>query len=145
MLGSLAGLILGAFIASHYYLDFANWLASLNLGADYILKIISFVILFALASKLISLLFSLIEKVLHLVFLIPFVKTLNKLLGAVLGLAIGSLAIGLVLYVISKYVPESVNLAIWLTESEVAPFLLNFSKVLMPLLPEALKLLKGIV
>ncbi|HKK54511.1 MAG TPA: CvpA family protein, partial [Patescibacteria group bacterium] len=108
-------------------------------------KIISFVVLFALASKLISLAFSLLEKVLHLIFLIPFVKTLNKLLGAVLGLVIGSLSLGLILFVVSRYVPASTSLANWLSVSEVAPFLLNIAKILMPLLPEALKLLTGII
>ncbi|MCF7794792.1 CvpA family protein [Patescibacteria group bacterium] len=145
MIGDLAGLIVGAWLASYYYLDFANWLAEFNIGSDYILKIVSFVVLFALASKLVSLAFSLLEKVLKLVFLIPFVKTLNRLLGAVLGFAIGSISIGLILFVISKYVPVSTSLATWLTNSEIAPFLLSAAKILMPLLPEALKLLTGII
>jgi membrane protein required for colicin V production len=145
MIGDLAGLLIGAWIASHYYINFSNWLAQFNIGSDYILKIIAFVVLFALASKLIAFVFSLLEKVLKLVFLIPFVKTLNRLLGAVLGFAIGSISIGLILYVISKYVPAGTNLATWLINSEVSPFLLSTAKILMPLLPEALKLLTGII
>jgi membrane protein required for colicin V production len=145
MIGGLAGLFIGAWVASHYYIDFANWLSGFNLGSDYILKIISFVVLFALASKLISLVFSLLEKVLKLIFLIPFVKTLDRLLGAVLGLAVGSISIGLILFVISKYVPTGTDVATWLVNSELAPLLLSTAKVLMPLLPEALKLLTGII
>jgi len=145
MIGDLAGLLIGAWLASHYYLDFANWLGGFNLGSDYILKIISFIVLFALASKLISLLFSLLEKVLKLVFLIPFVKTLNRILGSVLGFTIGSLALGLILFVISKYAPAGTALANWLSASDVAPWLLGVAKILMPLLPEALKLLTGII
>jgi membrane protein required for colicin V production len=145
MIGSLAGIFIGAWLAGHYYVDFANWLAEFNLGSDYIIKIISFIVLFALASKLVSLVFSLLEKVLKLVFLIPFVKTLNRLLGAVFGLAIGSISIGLILFVVSKYVPSNTGLADWLINSEVVPLLLRVAKILMPLLPEALKLLTGII
>jgi membrane protein required for colicin V production len=145
MLGSLAGLVIGAWLASHYYVDFANWLSQFNIGTDYILKIISFIFLFALISKLVSLAFSLLEKLLHLIFLIPFVKTLDRLLGALLGLAIGSISIGLILFVISKYVPASTDLANWLINSEVAPLFLRVARILMPLLPEALKLITGII
>ncbi|MFP4514999.1 MAG: CvpA family protein [Parcubacteria group bacterium] len=145
MLGDLAGLIVGAWLASRYYLDFANWLSQFNLGSDYILKIISFVVLFALISKLVSLIFSLLKRFLHLIFLIPFVKTLDRVLGAILGFAIGSISLGLLLFVISKYVPTGTNFATWLTQSEVAPLFLKAAKILMPLLPEALKLISGII
>ncbi len=145
MIGDLAGLIIGAWIASHYYLAFAGWLASFNLGSENVIKIIAFIVLFGVASKLVGFIFMILEKAFKIISIIPFVKFFNKVIGGILGLLLGSLGIGLIIYVISKYAWIGTKMALWLEESQVAPILLNFANLLLPLLPKALKMLEGII
>lgn len=144
MISDIASVIIGAWVASHYYLPFAGWLGQFNIGGEGFLKVIAFILLFAIVSKLIGLLFQLINKLFKIISIVPFVKGINKIIGGILGFILGGLVLGLIIYVISKYSIGSM-FGGWLETSVIAPFLLNFAKFLMPLFPEALKIIKGAI
>ncbi|MFA5155186.1 MAG: CvpA family protein [Patescibacteria group bacterium] len=151
ILGSLAGLLIGAYAASHYYLVFFEWWknwqwcqawATAHDGAG---KVISFIILFVLIARLVDFLFVVIEKVFNFVAVIPGSRFINNILGAILGFLEGSLFLGLIIYVISRYSFIGDYFGNQLTDSVMAPFLLKIVSVILPLLPEALKALQAII
>lgn len=143
--GALAGIIIGAWVASHYYLAVFGWIDQWWPGNPNIGKIVSFIVCFSIASRVVSWLVMLFEQAFNLAAVIPFLKTLNRLLGAVFGFIEGALAIGLVVYVASRYVPAGSALAHWLDQSRLVAFLIGFSKILAPMLPELYKKAKSFV
>ncbi len=143
-LGSLVGVVVGAWIAGHFYLTFFNLINELFFGLDNLGKVICFIFLFLIVNRLVSFGFSILEKTFNLLSILPFLKTINRLGGALLGFVEGGLVLGLIIYVVARYAGESF-IATWLAGSEIAPFLLNFAKVLLPLLPELLKTLKSVI
>lgn len=144
-LGSIVGLLAGAYGASRLYLPIFDWVASFNWGHDNLLKVISFIVCFTVISRVLSLVFVIIDKFYSVLTIIPFLKTINRLAGALLGLAQGSFMLGLFLYIIVRYTPEASALAKLLADSRLAPFLLNFGNALVPLLPDLVQSLKSIL
>jgi len=145
LLGHVVSLILGAYIASHYYLILFNWGKDLARGHDNVAKVVAFIVLFIVVTRLITFLFILIEKVFNFIAFIPLTKYINNLLGAALGFIEGSLFLGLILYVASRYVIIGNFFGNQLTSSHIVPFLLKFIDIILPLLPTALKALKSVI
>lgn len=143
--GAFLGVIVGAVLASRLYLPVASMLGPLFFGLNNMGKVLVFLILFSLFNRLTGLCFYLIEKAFNLISIIPFLKTINRLLGAVFGFLTGGLAIGLSLYVISRYAILDSLMGLWLIDSNLAPMFLKFNDVLLPLLPEMLKKLKSLI
>ncbi len=143
--GALAGMIVGAWVASNYYLSVFQWVDQWWPGNPNTGKIISFIICFAVASRLVSWLFVLFEQAFNLAAVVPFLKTLNRLFGAVFGFIEGALTLGLILYVAGRYLSLSSTLGHWLEESSIVAFLINFSKILAPLLPELYKKARSLI
>ena len=143
--GSLVGLIGGAFLASHFYLALfaliSNWFA----GYDNIGKVVCFIVIFVIASWIIHLIFVVLDKTYDFLSVIPFLKSINRLAGAILGLLVGGLVIGLLLYVATKYFPFGTTIGNWLSNSQVAPYLLGAAKILLPFLSGSLKSLQSII
>lgn len=140
-LGALVGTILGAYVASHYFSPVAIFIGDKIGGNLSVLKVITFILIFTVANRLVGLIFYLAEKVFKVLSIIPFLKTINRLAGAVLGLIEGALVIGLILHVAGV-----IPLTSWFVErvldpSSVARYLLGVARVLVPLLPEALRIL----
>jgi membrane protein required for colicin V production len=144
-LGSIVGLILGAFIASHFYLVFFEWGRSFAGNHEAIGKVVAFIVLFIVVTSLINLVFFLIEKVFNLLAIIPGSRYLNNILGALLGLLEGSLFLGLLVFVASRYAIVGNLLGDNLAKSVIAPWLLKVVNIVLPVLPEALKALKSII
>lgn len=145
MFGACIGIIAAAVLASRFYLFVFDYLQPFLFGRDNLGKVLSFLILFSLISKLVSLVFYLFDRAFSLLTIIPFLKSLNKIGGAIFGFLAGSLSVGLLLFVSSKYAIIDNWFGAWLAGSNAAPLLLDFTKILLPLLPEALKSLKGII
>jgi uncharacterized membrane protein required for colicin V production len=143
IIGDFIGFIAGAYIAAHYYLEFASLLSSWGVNFGNLAKIISFLLLFSISSKLVSMFLSLFKYFFKAISLLPFVKTINRLLGAALAFAMGSLSLSLLLYFFSKYINETGNLAKHIAESSFVPWLLKLADILTPLLPEALQMIKS--
>lgn len=145
MLGHFVGLIVGAFVASHFYLLLYSWGEHLVNGRENFGKVLAFIILFVVATRLTDWLFVLVEKLFKLVAIIPGSKYINNLLGAALGFLEGSLILGLLIYVISRYSFVGNFFGDQLSLSVIAPFLLKIVKIILPILPEALKALQSII
>jgi membrane protein required for colicin V production len=151
MLGQIVGLFAAAYVASHFYLAFYDWWKNWAWWQEWALahaspaKIISFIVLFVLVVYLIDLAFLIIEKVFKLIAIIPGSRFLNNILGAALGFLRGALFLGLILYVISRYVPLNGYWSDQLSNSFVVPLLLKITHLVLPLLPEALKALQAII
>lgn len=140
-LGALVGTIAGAYIASHYFSLVAIFIGDKIGGNLSVLKVITFILIFTVVNRLVGLIFYLAEKVFKVLSIIPFLKTINRLAGAVLGLIEGALVIGLILHVAGV-----IPLTSWFVErvldpSSIARYLLGVARVLVPLLPEALRIL----
>jgi len=144
-LGSLAGVIVGAWAASHYYIAVFNWADNLFFGYNNLGKVMVFIILFILVNRLVCFIFAILDKTFNIISIIPFLKSINRLAGAIFGFLEGALILGLILYVASRYTIISSWFGNMLANSQLAPFLLKFTKVLLPLLPEMLKKLQSLI
>lgn len=143
--GSIAGVVVGAWLAGRFYLPAFGWTQDLFFGYDNLGKVAAFIILFTIINRLVCFAFALIDRTFHLISIIPFLKTINRLAGAALGFLLGGLVLGLILYVASRYAVINSLFGGWLKNSEVAPFLIKFVDILKPLLPEMLKKLQSII
>ena len=145
MVGSLIGVIAGAWLAGHYYLLAFDLLHKIFGQYENLGKVASFLIVFAIVQRLISLVFWILDKIFHIFSFIPFSRLFNKMLGVALGMIEGGLVLGLALYVISKYTFISSIFGAALTNLEVAPWLITLAKILLPLLPDLLKSLASLI
>lgn len=143
--GRIIGLIIGAFVASHFYLVFFEWGRSLAGSHEAVGKVIAFIALFIVASSLVNLIFFIIEKIFNFIAFIPGSRYLNNILGALLGLLEGSLFLGLIVFVASRYALIGQLFGDSLAQSIIAPWLLRVVNIILPVLPEALKALKSII
>ena len=145
IVGSMAGVLAGAWVASRVYLTVFSWIEPFHIGYDNLIKVLAFIICFTVVSRLIGLLFMIVDRFYGILTIIPFLKTINRLAGALLGLVEGSFVLGLFLYMIARYTPAASALAKLLASSRFAPFLMNFGDALAPLLPEIVKRLQSII
>ncbi len=145
LLGNIVGLIVGAFIASRFYLQFYEWSQNFFGGREGLGKVISFIVVFVVVTMVVDWLFIILEKIFNVISIIPFTKTINRLLGGALGLLEGSLFIGLILFVASRYAWVGGLFGEHLVSSQVAPFFLKVVRLVMPVLPDALKALQSLI
>ena len=143
--GVFAGIFIGAWLASRFYLEVFEWIGGVFFGYDNLGKVLIFIILFTLINRLVGFGFYFLDRAFRLLSIIPFLKTFNRLGGAVLGFATGGLFIGLILYVASRYAFIEHWFGKWLVDSQVAPALVKFTNILLPFLPEVLKKLKSLI
>ncbi|MFA6306752.1 MAG: CvpA family protein [Patescibacteria group bacterium] len=138
--GSLFAMVGGLWLTLIFYLDVFGWVKNLFFGHELSGKIITFFILFTLINRLIGFIFVLLDRTFDLISIIPFLKTINRLAGAALGFIEGGLVLGLALLFISQ-----TGFSGWLDGSKMAPFLVSYTKVIMPLLPGLLDRIKGVI
>lgn len=134
-IGAIVGVILGAMIANDYFKDFGNFLTPFFLGNSALALTISFIIIFSIVNRLVGLIFYVVGKFFNLLSIIPFLKTFNRLLGAIFGAIEGCLVLGLLIYFLS-----GIQFWPWLNStlagSVIAPWLIYFAGILMPLIPQ---------
>ncbi|MBI2099445.1 CvpA family protein [Candidatus Uhrbacteria bacterium] len=140
-LGALVGTVAGAYVAGHYFASIAEFFSGRFGGSLPVWKIIVFIIVFTIVNRLVGLVFYLIEKIFKILTIIPFLKTINRLAGAVLGFAEGALVLGLILHVAGAIPVSAVFLEKIVGPSEIGRWLIGIARVLLPLLPEALRVL----
>lgn len=143
-LGSLLGTVFGAYLASRYYEPMAGWLQGITGWEGNITKVVMFIVAFILINRLVGFAFWIVDKFLKVLTSLPFIKGINRLFGLLLGLFEGIITIGLVIYFISKY-PLSDKLMGHIADSVIAPITTSIAEVLLPLLPDALKMLQSTV
>lgn len=144
-LGTLVALAAGIWAASFYYIQVYSWVEGLFFGFDSIGRVVVYIFLFTLANRLVGFGFAILDKTFKVISIIPFLKTINRLAGAILGLTLGTLIMGLMIYLAAKSSLLPSFLENWLNASKVVPYLLNSVKIILPLLPEMLRKLQGLV
>ena len=102
--------------------------------------ILAFILIFLLVRFLVLLLFKFLDRI----FCLPVLGTANRIFGGIFGLLEGALFLGLLLYFSTKF-PLGEKWLTTLSESSIAPHLLRFGKILLPLIPEAIKSLKSLM
>ncbi len=121
---SLAGLILGIFLAGRYYAAFGNWLPIANTD---IANIVAFAIIFIAVMVAAGLLAFFMRRIISLVML----GWADKLLGALLGLVLGGLLCAAALAACVKFgLGESI-----IQGSGIARLLLDWLPAVLALLP----------
>jgi uncharacterized membrane protein required for colicin V production len=149
LVGRIVGLFAGVYIAGHFHTAIFFWAKnSFNIsGNEFVGKIITFILVFILATYLIDLLFHIIEKAFNLLAIVPGSKYLNNLAGAILGFFEGALFLGLIIFIASRYAffGDLLGLGEKLGASVIVPILLKIVDFVLPILPEALRLLKELI
>jgi len=84
-LGSLVGIVAGAWLASRLYLSVYEWAENLFFGYDNLGKVVTFIILFVLINRLVGFAFTLLDKAFNIISIVPFLKTINRLAGHLAG------------------------------------------------------------
>ncbi len=141
---SLLGVIFGIYISVRYYSVGADWLIAHTSWAPNLSRVLVFVISFFLILTLMKVLFWLFERFVAVITVLPLMTTLDKVLGFAFGVLSAALGLGVMIYFIERF-PLSASFMGMLANSEIAPILSLIAGVLVPLFPEALRLLKSSV
>lgn len=143
-LGSMVGTVLGVFLATRYYAPFADWLVNtIGLGANFS-KVLVFVIAFLIINRLVGLAFYFVDRILSIFTRLPFIRGLDRILGLVFGLLEGALVIGIIFYFIVRF-PIGANFMAALSASLIAPYTIKLASVLLPFVPDAIKMLRSTI
>jgi len=123
---TLAGLVLGIFLAGRYYSPFSEQLTLISSPGW--AKVAAFTIIFIGVMVIAAVLARLLERVASVIML----GWANRLVGAILGFVIGAMLCGALLAIWVKYLGISGAIA----ESNIAPILLDRFPKVLALLPE---------
>lgn len=139
-LGGILGLILSVFIAGQWYEVVALKLLPFLSDNLSLARLLSFILIFVITQFIVISLLKVINKI----FSLPVLNILNRLGGAIFGLIEGGLILGLALYFSAKLtlIPTWGEL---LNNSNVAPTLISFGKILQPLIPQILKQIQSLI
>ena len=122
---TLAGLILGIFLAGRYYVPFSEQLTLISSPGW--AKVAAFVIIFIGVMVIAAVLARLLERVASVIMM----GWANRLVGAILGFVVGAMLCGALLAIWVKYLGVSGAIA----ESNIAPILLDRFPKVLALLP----------
>ncbi len=143
-LGSLLGTIFGVYLATRYYGPMADWLIGVTGWGDNFSKVLMFIIAFVVINRLVGFVFWIIEKTTNVITYLPFIRGINRFLGLIFGLLEGLISLGIVFYFIER-IPLSERFMGWMAGSVVVPYTVSIAAILLPFVPEALKLLRSSV
>lgn len=143
--GSLLGLIIGAWVAVFTYQEAFILIRNLAFGFDAIGKTITFFIIFTLVNRLVVLGFALLDRTFDFFSIIPFLKTINRVAGAVFGLIEGGLVLGFVLYLAQSFTALNRLVSHFGQGSKIIPYLTKFVEILRPIMPQVLDQLKQLI
>jgi membrane protein required for colicin V production len=143
-LGSLAGTVVGVFLATRYYEPAANWLVNTTGWGANFSKVLIFIIVFFIINRLVGLAFWIVDKILSIFTKLPFVSGINRFLGLIFGVLEGMIVLGMVFYFIARF-PLGDKFMSALSTSQIAPATVKLASVLWPLIPDALKMLQSTI
>ncbi|OGH64609.1 MAG: hypothetical protein A3J66_00740 [Candidatus Magasanikbacteria bacterium RIFCSPHIGHO2_02_FULL_47_14] len=141
-LGSLLGTVFGVYVATRYYEPVAQWLVQHTGWGQNLSRVLVFAISFIILNRLVGLVFWLLDKVFSLVTRLPFINSLNRIGGLVFGVVEGLISVGFIIYFLERF-PISERISHALALSVVAPFARDSIAVLLPLVPDALRLIRA--
>jgi membrane protein required for colicin V production len=123
---TLAGLVLGIFLAGRYYLPFSEHLTLIS--SPTWAKVAAFAIIFIGIMVAAAILARLLERVASAILL----GWVNRLVGAIIGFVVGAMFCGAVLAIWVKYLGVSGHI----NASKIAPILLEHFPKVLALLPD---------
>lgn len=145
VVGSLVGMVIGAYVALHYSAAIAKWFAGIaHFDIQQLGKWVTFLIVFIVISQIVGFLFWIAERAFGFLVRLPFISSINHMLGGILAFFEGAFILGLALYY-AKYLPvPELDHAIAL--SKFAPWFIKISQIFLPLIPDAIKeAMKGLI
>jgi membrane protein required for colicin V production len=143
-LGSLIGTAFGVYLASRFYEPVANWVINFTgVGQNYI-KVTVFIISFLVITRLVGFVFWVLQRFLTMFTRMPFIHGLDRIMGAIFGFLEGSVIVGVSLFFIARF-PISIPFMDGMANSKLAPPLVKLASILIPLFPEAVRLLRSTV
>jgi uncharacterized membrane protein required for colicin V production len=107
-------------------------------------RIVMFAIAFIIINRLVGFIFWLLDRSFHLVLRLPFLRSIDRLFGFVFGVLEGVITVGFIIFFIERY-PLSPDFMTKLSLSVVAPFTVGVATLLLPFIPQALKVLQSTV
>ena len=140
-IGSLIGLVIGVMLASRYFEFVARWLLPLFKNNENLAKIAGFLAIFLAVSIIVGTLIAVLQGIFKIV---PFLTTLNRLAGAVIGILVAVFSLGFLIIMIDKF-PFSELITGYFQNSQVVPWLKLVAEFLTPLIPQALKEIRGAI
>lgn len=143
-LGSLLGTVFGVYLASRYYVPLSAWLVETTGWGENVSNVIIFSLAFIIINRLVGLAFWIFDRFFRVITALPFLNSLNRILGLVLGILEGLITVGFIIFFLDRF-PISERITEALAASRVAPHAVDIIDVMMPLLPEALRLLRSTV
>jgi len=96
-LGTIIGIVAGAYLATLWYVGFGQWLTAIFLGNGSAASLVAFILIFLAVNQLVGLVAWFLAKVFDLVAIIPGLKLINRVGGAVLGFVVGLFITGVIL------------------------------------------------
>lgn len=143
-LGSLLGTVMGVYLAGRYYEPMSAWLIAVTGWGENTSKVIMFTLSFILINRLVGFAFWIFNKFFDVLTKLPFIGSINRLFGLVLGVFEGLLTVGFFIYAVELF-PISAKLTGMIDVSLIAPYALSMVTILLPLLPEGMRLLRSSV
>jgi membrane protein required for colicin V production len=137
-LGGLVGVIVASLVSTRLYVPLSEWAQLVFGGNDNIVRVITFIVLFILITRLVGFLFYILERIFRVIAVLPFLKSINRLGGAVLGLIEGVFLVGGILLFIAIF-PVGTRVDQAIQQSDVARYLVNTYRVIVPLLPSQIR------
>ena len=144
-IGSLAGLIIGAWVAVFGYEVAYQYIQNMAFGYDVLGKTVTFFVIFTITNRLVVLGFAILDRTFDFFSIIPFLKTINRLAGAVFGLVEGGILLGFVLYLVQSFTLTQQLIERFGANSQIIPYLVRFVEILRPIMPHVLDQLKQLV
>ncbi len=143
-LGSLLGTVAGAYFASRWFDNMAEWVQGITGWDGNWTNIIMFTIAFVFINRLVGFIFWLVERFFEGFTKLPFIASMNRFLGLFLGIFEGMITLGLIFFFIDKF-PVGETFMSWVEASTVVPFVADTAEILLPLIPEAIKELESAI
>ncbi|MFB6182251.1 MAG: CvpA family protein [Candidatus Magasanikbacteria bacterium] len=143
-LGSLLGTVLGVYLASRYYHPAAEWLMGITGWEANLAKVVMFIVAFIIINRIVGIFFYLVDRAASIFLRLPVIKQLNRLLGLIFGFFEGVITVGVIIYFIERF-PLTDYFMDSLANSVLAPYAVKIGSVMVPLLPEAIRILDSTV
>ncbi len=136
-IGAVVGAVVGVWIASHFYQQIAPFIEFFMIKGA-VANVVAFILILLVVSRLIGFVVHMLDQGFKIIKVIPFASSINRLGGALFGFVEAALVIGTILYVTSQFnISPAVTDAI--NNTPFAELLMNIAKILLPLIPTALK------
>lgn len=137
-IATLIGLVVGLWLAGHYYAEAAGFLEGWGLPQAFS-GAAGYIAVFLVSMWVISIVVWMADRVFKFLAIVPGMKLLNSLLGGALFLLEGVLIIGVILYVISQFNPPDSRTARAIEGSRLAPMIRAAYWVASPLIPASIE------